>query len=71
MTKEKFDNLLRDLELSRQEFSNVTGIAYSTINNWHDEKKPIPSWVDRWLENYIKAKDMDKVIDAIKPHIKE
>lgn len=69
MTKEKFDNLLRDLELSRQEFSNITGIAYSTINNWHDEKKPIPSWVDSWLENYIKAKDMDKVIDAIKPHI--
>ncbi|MDN5063716.1 hypothetical protein [Aliarcobacter butzleri] len=71
MTKEKFDNLLKDLELTRQEFSNITGIAYSTINNWHDEKKPIPSWVDSWFENYIKAKDMDKVIDAIKPHIKE
>lgn len=71
MTKEKFDNHLKDLELSRQEFSNITGIAYSTINNWHDEKKPIPSWVDSWVENYIKAKDMDKVISAIKPHIKE
>lgn len=71
MTKEKFDNHLKDLELSRQEFSNITGIAYSTINNWHDEKKPIPSWVDSWVENYIKAKDMDKVIFAIKPHIKE
>lgn len=71
MTKEKFDNHLKDLELSRQEFSNITGIAYSTINNWHDEKKPIPSWVDSWVENYIKAKDMDKVISAIKPHIKD
>lgn len=33
LTKEKFNNLLKDLELTRQEFSNITGIAYSTINN--------------------------------------
>ncbi|MDN5051367.1 hypothetical protein PJV92_11535 [Aliarcobacter butzleri] len=67
LTKEKFNNLLKDLELTKKEFSNIIGISYITINNWNI----IPSWVNIWFENYIKAKDMDKVINAIKPHIKE
>lgn len=69
MEKLKFDNTFKNIGLTRQEFSDITGIAYSTIGNWHDEKKPIPTWVDSWLENYIKAKDMDKVVEAVKPHI--
>ena len=69
MKKEEFDNILKNAGLTRQEFSNITKVAYSTISNWHDENKPIPSWVDSWFANYIKAKDMDKIIEAVKPHI--
>lgn len=67
LTKEKFDNLLKDLKLTKKEFSNIIGISYITINNWNI----IPSWVNSWFENYIKAKDMNKVISTIKSHIKE
>ncbi|KLE04171.1 hypothetical protein AF78_09075 [Aliarcobacter butzleri L353] len=67
MTKKEFDNLLKDLELTKKEFSNIIGISYITINNWNI----IPSWVNSWFENYIKAKDMNKVISTIKSHIKE
>jgi hypothetical protein len=71
MKKEEFDNILKRTGLSRQEFSNITKVAYSTISNWQDDNKPIPLWVDSWFENYIKAKDIDKIIDAVKPYIKE
>ena len=70
MKKKDFDNTLKKIGLSRQEFANLTDLSYSTIGNWHDEKKPIPGWVKSWLENYIKAKNMDKVVDAVKPYVK-
>ncbi len=66
MLKKDFDNTLKALEITRQDFSNLTGLAYSTISNWHDKDKPIPSWVDSWLENYIKAKKYDDIKELIK-----
>lgn len=53
MKKKEFDTILEDINLSRQEFANLTGLSYGAIGNWNDEKKPIPSWVKSWLENYI------------------
>ncbi len=70
MTKKEFDKTLKDINLTRQEFSDITDVAYSTISNWSDEKKPIPGWVESWLENYIKAKDLDTIVDTVKVHIK-
>lgn len=70
MKKQEFDETLKKIGLSRQEFAEMTELAYSTISNWHDEKKPVPGWVKSWLDNYVKAKDMDKVVEAVKPHIK-
>lgn len=70
MAKIDFDNTLKKIQLSRQDFSNMTNTAYSTVSNWHDEKKPIPGWVKSWLENYIKAKDTDKIAEAVEPYLK-
>ena len=69
MEKLKFDNTFKNIGLTRQEFSDITGIAYSTIGNWHDEKKPVPGWVNSWLDNYVKAKDMNNIVEAVKPYI--
>ncbi len=69
MKKQEFDETLKKIGLSRQEFADMTELAYSTIGNWHDEKKPVPGWVKSWLDNYVKAKDMDKVVEAVKPYI--
>ena len=54
----------------RQDFAEKANISYNTVNNWNDTNKPVPPWVQSWIENYIKAKDMDKVVEAVKPHIK-
>jgi DNA-binding transcriptional regulator YiaG len=70
MKKEDFNKILKDINLSRQDFADMTNLTYGAVSNWDDEKKPIPGWVESWLNNYIKAKDMDKVVEAVKPHIK-
>ena len=44
-------------------------ISYSTVNNWNDDTKPVPPWVSSWLDNYVKAKALDTVVDAVKPYI--
>ena len=35
------------------------------------EEKPVQWWVQSWLENYIKAENMDKVVEAVKPYVGE
>ena len=65
MTTEEFNNALKSLGMSRKEFAEITKLAYASVGNWHDEKKPIPGWVSSWLDNYKKAKTLDVVIEAI------
>lgn len=69
MKKQEFDNLLKEINLTRQEFADLTKLSYGAISNWNDEKKPVPGWVKSWLENYIKAKNMDNIVEAVKPYI--
>ena len=65
MTKKEFDNTLKQIALTRQEFCRLTGLAYSTVANWNDEKLPIPSWVSSWVENYEKAKSYESMRDQV------
>ncbi|AJC85507.1 hypothetical protein IMC75_08410 (plasmid) [Campylobacter peloridis] len=52
MLKKEFDEKIKSLGLTRQDFCNITGLAYSSVSNWNDNNKPIPIWVDSWIENY-------------------
>lgn len=52
MKKADFEEQLKKINLTRQDFCNLTGLAYSSVANWNDDKKPIPNWVKSWLENY-------------------
>ena len=70
MLKAELTKILKEIDLSKKEFANLSNISYNTVNNWNDENRPVPPWVQSWLDNYIKAKDMDKVVEAVKPHIK-
>lgn len=65
MTTDEFNNELKTIGLSRKEFAAVAGIAYSTVSNWHDENRPVPSWVPAFLRYYRKAKTFDVIVDAI------
>ena len=34
MTKEEFCKRLKDINLTQKEFSEITNVPYSTLNNW-------------------------------------
>ena len=68
LDRDYFKVLLEKAGLSKKDFANKLDISYSTVNGWGSTQN-IPYWVQSWLENYIKAKDMDKVINAVEPYI--
>lgn len=70
MLKAELTQILKDINLTKKEFANLSNISYNTVNNWNDDNRPVPPWVESWLENYKKAKDIDKVAETMKPYIK-
>ena len=69
MKKEELTLFLEKIGLSKKEFASKSNISYSTVNNWNDDTKPVPPWVSSWLDNYVKAKALDIVADAVRPYI--
>lgn len=69
MTKEEFIARLKELEISKQDFSQICSVPYSTINNWGimREGKPlvIPNWVEPFLNYYEKAEKLEYVMSEI------
>lgn len=69
MTKEEFDNKLKNIFITRKDFSDLTGVKYTTVTKWNDNDRPVPSWVDSWLNNYIDKKKFDNIKSIIKDEI--
>jgi len=70
MTKDKFKQLLDEAEITQKELSIILDTSNQTINNWGSNGRDIPYWVESWLQNYIKAKDIELVAKVMKPYIK-
>lgn len=66
----EFKQLLKEANLTKREFAELLQISYQGVNNWGTNGREYPYWVKSWLENYIKAKAFDNVINEIKPYIK-
>lgn len=78
MNREEFNELLKKAELNKKEFCDLIGLNYPTVNTWRSSNINIPIWVKSWLENYIKAKDINKIaysfndiFKTIKPYIEK
>lgn len=69
MNKEEFDKLLKDAKFTKKQFAIELGVAQQTVNCWGTTQN-IPYWVESWLQNYIKAKISDDIIEAVKPFVK-
>ncbi len=69
MNREEFKKLLIKANISKKEFCSLIDLNYNTVNTWGSSKINIPKWVKSWLENYIKAKDIDKVAETMRPYI--
>ena len=68
MNKEEFKELLKKANLTKKEFSEILEINIGSLNNWGSTQN-IPYWVESWLQNYIKAKVSDDIIEAVRPFV--
>jgi predicted nucleotidyltransferase len=69
MTYSDFENQLKNASLSKKAFSKLVDMNYASVTNW--SQNGVPSWVKSWLENYIKSKNFDSVVEVVKPFVKE
>lgn len=69
MKNEVFEELLRQAKINKKEFANLVEMNYTSVTNWASNDN-VPRWVRSWLKNYIKAKDIDKIAEAVKPYFK-
>lgn len=56
MTYDEFSNKLKELKLSKDDFSKMVGMSYNSVANW--KLKEIPSWVEPFIENYEQQKNL-------------
>lgn len=70
MTREEFNQQLKKANLSKQQFCEIIGLQYGAVNNWGNKAISIPKWVQSWFDNYIKAQDIDKIMDLMQPYLK-
>jgi transcriptional regulator with XRE-family HTH domain len=64
LDNKRLKDLLKSAELSKKALAEKTNLAYSTVNNWGSSQN-IPHWVESWLENYIKARYFERIVEAI------
>jgi len=64
MDKEELKELLKKANLTKKELAKLTDLAHSTVNNWGSGQN-VPRWVKSWLENYIKANDMEQAAKTV------
>ena len=65
MERQDLNDKLKELGLSKKEFSELCGAGYEAINKWGSGTTGVPYWVESWLENYKKSKTLNVVIEAI------
>jgi len=69
MKREEFVELLKDLELNKKEFAEISCVPYPTVLSWGVARKGkvlnIPFWVKEFLYYYAKARKFDMLKDQI------
>ncbi len=66
MNKDQFNTLLKRAGLSKKAFAEIASISYNTANNWNDDTKPIPQWVEPFLNLYIENKECRNLKQILK-----
>ena len=61
MDNEIFENKLKELGLSKRDFSNLTKLNYVSVAGWKQKGKT-PEWVESYLEFYELAQKYKAII---------
>lgn len=66
MTNNEFEKKLKEMELTKKEFSRLVDMSYGGVVNWGRATQTIPNWVESWLELYKKNQKFDNLKKSIK-----
>lgn len=66
MTVKEFNEKLKIAGLKKKDFAEKTSLPYGSITNWGQEARPVPKWVESWLDLYIESKTVKKIISQLK-----
>ena len=70
MNLDEFKQLLKKAGLTKKTFSDEVRISLSTVNSWGSANKPpVPFWVEKYLNLYIKNKDCEELKEIIKENV--
>nr|WP_321317764.1 hypothetical protein [uncultured Campylobacter sp.] len=61
MDNEIFENKLKELGLSKRDFSNLTKLNYVSVAGWKQKGKT-PEWVESYLEFYELAQKYKAIV---------
>lgn len=67
MDLENFKELLKEAGFNKKTFAEYVNIPHSTVNNWGSANRPpVPTWVEKFLNLYIKDKKCSQLKELIK-----
>lgn len=65
MENAEFEKRLKELNLSKKDFTHIVNIPYQTLMNWKLKGKT-PAWTGPLLFYYEKSRSFDIIMDSIK-----
>lgn len=65
MNRVTFNTLLEEAELTKEGFSKIVELKYTSVNNWGSSQN-VPHWVESWMNLYVENQKYKKLKKAIK-----
>jgi predicted transcriptional regulator len=62
---EKFKKMLKDSNLTIKDFSKISNTKYRTCISWSLSGREVPTWVEPFIELYVKNVECLKYRDSI------
>lgn len=65
MTEEDLKTFLKQEKMTLQDLANLTNTPLATVQKWGKSSK-VPSWIEPFIGNYYKSKELDELKSALK-----
>lgn len=69
ISREEFNAMLKDADLTKKDFAKYLQTSYNTINAWGSNNREVPYWVKSWLRLYICCSNGNKLRKLLKDNI--
>lgn len=64
MQEKEFREILKNNNLKLKDFSELINTSYQTVAKWGKYGRDVPSWVEPFLNLYIRNKELEELKDG-------